>query len=82
MKLIRIGGKYCGEEPTYVFAVDADFDECQLAGACSQQCRNTKGSFVCSCVEGYILKPDGSGCKALGEATSVVDKLIHICLAI
>ena len=44
-----------------------DFDECQVEGKCSQLCENTPGSYKCSCVEGYVLHPDGRRCKALGN---------------
>ena len=33
-------------------------------GACSQTCTNTEGSYLCSCVEGYLLQPDNRSCKA------------------
>ena len=49
----------------YLFGF-ADFDECKLDSTCSQKCHNTEGSYKCSCVEGYMLKSDGRGCKALG----------------
>lgn len=33
---------------------------------CSQVCKNTIGSFICSCLPGYVLRPDLRTCKALG----------------
>ena len=45
----------------------ADFNECDVDGTCSQNCHNTNGSYHCSCVEGYELKADERGCKALGK---------------
>lgn len=42
----------------------ADFDECNVYGTCSQTCTNTEGSYICSCVEGYLLQPDNRSCKA------------------
>ncbi len=48
-----------------------DFDECSVDGTCSQLCQNTNGSYHCSCVEGYQLRPDGRGCKALGKLRGV-----------
>ncbi|XP_069676734.1 low-density lipoprotein receptor-related protein 1 isoform X1 [Periplaneta americana] len=41
----------------------SDVDECQDR-PCSQTCRNLLGSYVCSCVEGYILRADKHSCKA------------------
>lgn len=32
-----------------------DIDECQTYGTCSQKCSNSRGSYTCSCEEGYIL---------------------------
>ncbi|KAG8233631.1 hypothetical protein J437_LFUL001042 [Ladona fulva] len=31
---------------------------------CSQLCHNTHGSYVCSCVTGYVLRGDKHSCKA------------------
>ena len=50
-----------------LYYVLSDVDECEVAGMCSQVCRNTEGSFICTCVQGYQLRPDGRGCKALGK---------------
>lgn len=33
---------------------------------CSQICHNTKGSFKCSCLDNYVLDPDGRKCRATG----------------
>ncbi|XP_067627209.1 prolow-density lipoprotein receptor-related protein 1 isoform X1 [Eurosta solidaginis] len=30
-----------------------DFDECSIEGTCDQLCRNTPGSYECTCVAGY-----------------------------
>ena len=34
---------------------------------CSQLCTNTEGSYYCSCADGYELRPDGQGCRAIGQ---------------
>lgn len=31
-----------------------DFDECTIQGTCDQICKNTPGSFECSCTTGYF----------------------------
>jgi len=43
-----------------------DVDECEEYGACSQICTNTKGSFKCSCHEGYLL--NNRSCQYVGTA--------------
>lgn len=50
-----------------------DIDECALAAvtglqACqaNAECRNSPGSFTCSCPAGYVMALDGQGC--VGEA--------------
>ncbi|XP_054731212.1 putative vitellogenin receptor isoform X1 [Anastrepha obliqua] len=44
-----------------------DVDEClEMYGLCSQGCMNTRGSYRCTCDEGYILKDDNRTCEAHG----------------
>lgn len=44
-----------------------DIDECAILGSCSQECYNLKGSFKCSCHDGYVLSPnDHRTCLAKG----------------
>lgn len=47
-----------------------DLDECQFPGACSQMCKNTKATFICSCAEGYILQEDKRACKAVNSSSA------------
>ncbi|XP_076061029.1 low-density lipoprotein receptor-related protein megalin isoform X2 [Oratosquilla oratoria] len=42
----------------------ADIDECKVPGMCSQVCTNSKASFSCSCVEGYLLDANKRFCRA------------------
>ena len=35
------------------YTLTLDTDECQLVSSCDQICTNTRGSFVCSCHDGY-----------------------------
>ena len=47
----------------YVYILD--IDECAVPGTCSQECRNTEGSYKCHCTEGYEPDPhDDTRCKA------------------
>ncbi|XP_019371474.1 PREDICTED: fibulin-1 isoform X1 [Gavialis gangeticus] len=42
-------------------------DGCRGAGPCSQQCRDTGASFICSCFVGYQLQSDGVTCEDVNE---------------
>ncbi|KAI5726754.1 hypothetical protein M8J76_007920 [Diaphorina citri] len=52
-----------GQNPNKTQCVDAD--ECLIDGSCDQTCTNTHLSYVCSCTEGYTLRPDGKSCTAI-----------------
>ena len=41
----------------------ADTDECLEDHRCSHGCRNTEGSYTCTCPRGLSLTPDGSNCR-------------------
>ena len=57
----------------------ADVDECQIPGSCSQTCINTKGSFKCECLDGYMRDPaDHTFCKAVEVHASLL--LTHRCV--
>nr|XP_057946760.1 thrombomodulin [Doryrhamphus excisus] len=42
-----------------------DIDEC-IMGECDQECKNTFGSFICSCKEGYVLTEQVKCVRAVG----------------
>lgn len=44
-----------------------DLNECnQAPNPCNFICKNTEGSYQCSCPKGYILQEDGRSCKGEG----------------
>ena len=41
-----------------------EINECiSQPGSCSQVCENTRGSFICKCVDGYGMGTDRRTCK-------------------
>jgi sugar lactone lactonase YvrE len=72
------GGNYfCDCNPGFKLRADnktcEDIDECEIPGICSHYCVNTKGSFKCSCQEGYFIDPKFPHfCKANGESPFLV----------
>ena len=55
-----------GYQPNGLHCIDTD--ECNIDGSCDQKCKNTDGSYLCSCEKGYKLLPP-STCKAINEPT-------------
>nr|XP_028587600.1 signal peptide, CUB and EGF-like domain-containing protein 2 isoform X3 [Podarcis muralis] len=57
-----------------------DIDECQASnGGCDHFCRNTIGSFDCSCKKGYKLLTDEKSCQDIDECT-FERTCDHICI--
>ncbi|NWU93884.1 HMCN1 protein, partial [Upupa epops] len=44
-----------------------DIDECESKESCQHECRNTLGSYQCSCPPGYRLMPNGKTCQDIDE---------------
>ena len=44
-----------------------DLNECEKPESCSQHCHNTKGSYYCTCDDGYELELNKHFCKAISE---------------
>lgn len=58
-----------------------DLNECDPPGLCSQSCTNTKGSYFCNCIDGYVLEADKHTCKAISmikENKHILQQLIII----
>ncbi|KAG9342656.1 hypothetical protein JZ751_016093 [Albula glossodonta] len=54
--------------PTCLCSGGKDIDECQENnGGCDHFCRNTVGSFECSCQKGHKLQTDERSCQVLRE---------------
>lgn len=57
----------------------SDKDECAIDnGGCQHVCKNTIGSYVCSCSNGFTLHENGHDCKEGGckhEITSPVGEI-------
>lgn len=48
-----------------------DRNECDEWGFCDQICKNTEGSYICSCAKGYTLK-DNSKCMAANASEMLI----------
>ncbi|XP_023030772.1 low-density lipoprotein receptor-related protein 1 [Drosophila willistoni] len=57
-----------------------DYDECSETGTCDQICRNTPGSYECSCVSGYA-KANGRHCLAINVPPSESASLVLLSLS-
>ena len=61
----------------YVFFC-LDIDECsEMAGACTQFCVNTLGSYICKCAEGYVKTADNRTCKKRDGRFYTFARCIH-----
>lgn len=59
-------------------SLTTDLNECnQAPKPCNFICKNTEGSYQCSCPKGYILQEDGRSCKGEGTlASSITCRLL------
>uniref|UniRef100_A0A3P8QNZ3 Fibrillin 2b n=1 Tax=Astatotilapia calliptera TaxID=8154 RepID=A0A3P8QNZ3_ASTCA len=58
-------------------------NECQCALSpkpCNFLCKNTEGSYLCSCPRGYSLQPDGKTCKDLDECATKQHNCQFLCV--
>ena len=60
----------------------SDVNECQRKnGDCQQLCRNTNGSFVCACWDGFVLNANGFQCQGVAASVHVwVHACVHVCV--
>ena len=57
-----------------------DVDECTRPGMCQHSCRNTWGSFQCTCFEGYKLHDDQRTCRDIDECEVWAERGGHLCV--
>lgn len=56
-----------------IMLIITDVDECSgNNGGCSQECKNTIGSYHCTCLNGFALQPDGHNCEGMYGHAAVV----------
>ena len=72
---VSIGGSGAiSHKIKYIIINITDIDECsEKTSGCEQSCKNTDGSFTCSCLEGYSLNDDNRTCN--------MSKSLDICKA-
>ena len=52
------------------FIITTDINECDdNDSGCSQICKNTEGSYECSCNDGYELDDNGRNCSNASKST-------------
>ncbi|CAH1242671.1 FBN3 [Branchiostoma lanceolatum] len=74
-QLIGDSSRTCQADGTWTGADPAcrDINECTPNGGrgpCGHTCRNTVGSFICSCNDGYTLNSDGWTCDDINDCTN------------
>ncbi|XP_053894310.1 fibulin-1 isoform X2 [Malaclemys terrapin pileata] len=63
---VKISDEEVDQEDPYLH------DRCRGGGPCTQQCRDTGSSVVCSCFVGYQLLSDGVTCEDTNECITVM----------
>ena len=53
------------------FILPTDINECEQFGVCPQNCLNTKGSYECSCAEGFRSVSDSHGGRCAADGRMV-----------
>lgn len=63
---------FCFSVPSYIWDGSQDIDECEVSGRCRHggRCVNTRGSFECYCMDGYLPKGGPEPFHPTRDATS------------
>lgn len=76
----RVGDERHSTRVPVLPAPSPDIDECRLNnGGCDHICRNTVGSFECSCKKGYKLLINERNCQGEGSAGTRSSPLTALC---
>lgn len=76
----RVGDERHSTRVPVLPAPSPDIDECRLNnGGCDHLCRNTVGSFECSCKKGYKLLINERNCQGEGSAGTRSSPLPALC---
>ncbi|XP_036351171.2 hemicentin-1 [Ochotona princeps] len=63
----RTGGNSCPAGTTASWNTCVDIDECETRDICQHACKNTFGSYQCTCPPGYQLMLNGKTCQDVDE---------------
>ena len=63
-----MSSSHYAQSSSHALPIPSDF-KLHVSADCAQNCRNTPGSYSCSCVSGYQLASDGKSCLGEKEIT-------------
>ena len=68
----------------FIITMYLDINECEmLHGGCQHQCKNTNGSYLCQCNDGFLLNGNGRTCSGkYGKESFVLTNFLSQWLAV